>query len=133
MTNGIQLPKIEGGPIEPGALQTIVMLQVAQRLRRVAEAVEAQSTSNKSTSAELNITDQDFVYHPASPLFGVTIRNDGPGNVYLSVNSPIPEPLQSPLRPNDAFNQNGTRANITAVYFRCLPGATANLRVWGYS
>jgi hypothetical protein len=126
--------KVEGGPLEPAAIQTIVLMQLSNRTRRVAEAIEKQGTQNRSTSGELQVTDQECVYDPAFPLFGISIRNDGPANIYISVNTPLMRgSLQAPIFPDETFAQNGTQATITRVYLTCLAGQTAKVRIWGYA
>jgi hypothetical protein len=65
---------------------------------------------------------------PFSPLFSITIFNDGPDEVYFSINTPQ---RTTPLKPNENLNIDLRVPEIMKIFFDVDTGKIANVRGFG--
>ena len=66
------------------------------------------------------------------PWYSVSIFNDGPNPVYVDVNrTDNAANLITPLNLGGNLVLNYEQPKIKLMYFRCAPGLTANVRIFG--
>jgi hypothetical protein len=65
---------------------------------------------------------------PFTPLFSITIYNDGPDEVYFSINNPQ---KITPLKPNENLKIEFRTPEIIKIFFDIDEGKVANIRGFG--
>ena len=65
---------------------------------------------------------------PFTPLFSITIYNDGPDEVYFSINTPQ---NITPIKPNEHLKIEFKEPKIIKLFFNVDTGKMANVRGFG--
>jgi len=82
-------------------------------------------------SIKVTVTEEWSEIVTTEPWISFYLFNDGPDEVYLSVNKKVPiEKIESPLEKGEDFNMDAKKPVINAVYLICKPGKSATVRMW---
>lgn len=77
-----------------------------------------------------NIPDNADLDIPYEHLFGLTITNDGPGHIFLSVNKQNPNTAKTKLLPGEQFDMRTSTAKIRYLNL-VAPADAATIRITG--
>jgi hypothetical protein len=116
--------------VSPEVLQTALLDEIAERLLHVEELLakpKGYTFPIKVTVEELTVLDFMMLY-PHAPLFAVTVYNDGPDEVYPSINE---HQKQTPLMPGENVNFTYTSPRIEKLILDVDNGKKANVRGFG--
>jgi len=64
----------------------------------------------------------------SNPLFSITIYNDGPDEVYFSINQPQ---KTTPIKPHEHLKIEFQEPKIAKIFFEVNTGKVANIRGFG--
>jgi hypothetical protein len=118
-------------------LQTQMLYDIAGMMEEAAErlaSIEALLAKPRGYAHPINVTVEgpivlDFIRGPPyTPLFAVTIFNDGPDEVYPSVNE---HQRKTPLMPRENVRFEYTSARIERIYLDVDSGKRASIRGFG--
>jgi len=112
-----------------------VLSSVATSSAQTAQVMQAMTHEGKRYEKHLVATDKlsylDFLSNtPYKPLMFVEVENDGPGGVWWAVNNPD-DRYWIKSGGSDGAERYSTQERIIAVFFKCNPGETASLHVYG--
>jgi hypothetical protein len=124
---------VEERPYALLVIQTQILYDVAGMIEEVAEKLERALAKPKGLTYPINIlvdklTVIDFVKGaPYTPLFSITIYNDGPDEVYPSVNE---HQRIAPLKPGESLNIELGAQGIERLYLDVDEGKKASVRAF---
>ena len=121
--------EVEGGVVPPAAIQTIVLLQISQRLRRVYESVEDQTAEGIVEQHTLAATDQVQELRLPFPWMSFSLINNGLGALYISTNEY--DETETAVESGELINLDAKGHAIRKVYYWCPLGQTATFRIFG--
>ena len=117
--------------VDPKALQTILLDEISGKLSDLKETIELGYTSGEMENTTIVVGTDGYMLRPTSPLFSVSIFNDGPNPVYLSINySRKITSADPPLNVGESIDIQKKKAQIERIYFQTLVGQ-ATLRLFG--
>jgi hypothetical protein len=100
----------------------------------IAQVLTTHLFSPKGLIYPINITvtsriELDLLNNPPfRPLFSITIFNDGPDEVYFSINEPQ---KITPIKPHEHLKIEFRQPKIVKLFFEVDTGKTANVRGFG--
>jgi len=116
--------------VRPEVLQVALLDEIAERLleiRRLYEKPRGYVYPINITLTETRVL--DFVSNfPYTPLFSVTIINDGPDEVYPSI---AIGQVETPLKPGETITFDVQSPRIEKLYLIVNEGKTARIRGFG--
>jgi hypothetical protein len=121
---------VKDRPYAQEVLQTQLLYDIASMIEELTES----SKTPKGFVFPIIITVQetttiDFVKEmPREPLFSITIFNDGPDDVYPSVNT---YQKYAPLKPGESLSIDFRKPGIEKLYLDVDTGKKANIRGFG--
>ncbi len=118
---------------------SIFMGPMAQQLQTQgtaqAQSLQAQSFVGNEDPRDIHATNNlswiNLIYdYPFQPWISAFIINDGPSAVEIGINFPDDRFTVNPGETR-TITRSGAEERIRIIYFVCVPGLTANLRVTG--
>jgi len=111
----------------------IPMALPSRQLENINESVKSMQPKGEFFTRVFDITDRVYMYRckreGGLQYSSVDITNQGPNDVYLSVNNA--DWPEAPLPPGQSINIDfKNKAAIDKMYFRCNPGETAKLYLY---
>lgn len=111
--------------VVPEVVQTILLDEIAERLRSIENMLQKPVGEAYFIMVTVSgLEEIDFISkHPFTPLYSITIFNDGPDEVYPSINT-----LQktTPIKPNESVKFDCQAPRIRKLYL--YVNGTASIR-----
>lgn len=112
-------------------IDVILLDEIASRLADITKLLEKPEGLVYSINVTVTKTVViDFLKnYPWKPMFSITLYNDGPDDVYPSINS-IPQTI-TPFKKGETINIDCKGAKIERLYLHIEPGKSAKVRGFG--
>jgi hypothetical protein len=116
--------------VRPEVLQAALLDEIAERLLRLENLLAKPKGYTYPIKIAVNKLEVlDFVEHyPYTPLFSVTLFNDGPHEVYPGINI---HQMDIPLEARESVEFDLQAPKIVKLYLDVPSGKTANIRGFG--
>lgn len=121
------MPRLDG-KVTPEVLQTILLDEIAGRLRDIMEFQRDTVAEGGLDTPTITVTDEPTEVKLGKWL-SLTITNDGSADVYLFFQRKRPGSLDSPIKSGDTIHIDQKRKVARPIYIVTSSGS-ATIRLW---